>query len=114
MIAEAVAAFDAGNHAFGRFVTYVVRPHGENVPRAVQVVREALQEAALAVPHEATPAAASEFLIALRAARDVLARFLAAPPAGYRLEEALNAPEAFDEAIAVLEEALTYRPDPLP
>jgi hypothetical protein len=109
-IAEAIIAFDAGNHAFGRFVTYVVRPHGEAVPRSVQIVREGLQEAALSVPQSPSVEAAAEFLAALRAARDRLARFLADPPPGYALEEAKAAPAALDEAIEVLAEALTGSP----
>jgi hypothetical protein len=104
-IADAVAAFDAANHAFGRFVTYAVRPRGD-VPARIQAVRELLQEAALAVPQEPTRPAAAEFLIALRAARHGVAGFLASPPAGYPLEEALPATGALDEAIEVLERAL--------
>jgi hypothetical protein len=113
VIAEAVAAFDAANHAFGRFVTYVVRPHGEAVPRSVQVVREGLQDAALSVPQTPTVEAAGEFLAALRVAKELLDAFLAAPPAGYALEEAKAAPGALEEAIEVLTAALTPRP-PLP
>ncbi len=109
-IAEAVLAFDAANHAFGRFVTYVVRPHGEPIPPRVQVVREALQEAAISVPQEPSVEAACAFLGALRQAGDRLAAFLADPPGGYALEEAMQAPGAMEEAIAVLEEALTPRP----
>lgn len=105
-IAEAVAAFDVANHAFGRFVTYVVRPHGEAIPRRVQVVREGFQEAALSVPQTPSVEAAAEFLAALRAARDRLAAFLTDPGAEYRLEEALAAPEALAEAIEILEAAL--------
>jgi hypothetical protein len=105
-IAEATAAFDAANHAFGRFVTYVVRPHNEPVPPSVHNVRAFFQEAALAVPREQTVEAAREFLAALRDAYDAVERFLADPPGGYALEEARPAPEALDEAIQVLEAAL--------
>src|SRR5215211_235808 len=79
-IEDAVAAFDAANQAFGRFVTYTVRPAG-GIPERVQRVRELLQEAALAVPQDGTRATAAEFLVALRAARHGLAEFLASPPA---------------------------------
>ena len=104
-ITEAVAAFDAANHAFGRFVTYAVRARGE-VPPRIRAVRELLQEAALAVPQEASRPAAAEFLIALRAARHGLREFLASPPSGYPLEEALPAPGALEEGIEVLERTL--------
>jgi hypothetical protein len=105
-IAEAIAAFDAANHAFGRFVTYVVRQRSKAIPPSVRVVREALQEAAMSVPQEASAEAAAEFLGALRLAGERLAAFLAGPPAGYALEEAMQAPGALEEAIAVLEQAL--------
>ena len=105
-IAEATAAFDAANHAFGRFVTYAVRPRNEPVPAAVQSVRELLQDAALLVPQESSLPAAEEFLAALRTALDGLTRFLAEPPPGYALEEARQTPEALEEAIGVLEGAL--------
>jgi hypothetical protein len=101
-LAEAVAAFDAGNHAFGRFVTYAVRPHGA-VPPAVQAVREQLQEAALAVPEVQSLGAARDFLAAVRNALDAVEAFLADPPMGYALEEARGAPEALQEAAAILE-----------
>jgi hypothetical protein len=100
-IAEATAAFDAANHAFGRFVTYVVRPRGA-LPASVSAVREALQEAAISVPEETTIAAAREFLAALENAAARLSAFLASPPPGYALEEAHAAPGALAEAIAVL------------
>ena len=104
-VAEAVAAFDAANHAVGRFVTYVVRPRGE-IPARLHGVRELLQEAALAVPQETTRSAAAEFLVALRAARHGIADFLASPPSGYPLGEMLPAPDDLDEGIEVLERAL--------
>ena len=100
-IAEATVAFDAANHAFGRFVTYVVRPRG-TIPASVRTVREALQEAALSVPEETTTAAARAFLAALEDAAARLTAFLASPPPGYALEEAHAAPGALEEAIAVL------------
>ena len=108
-IAEATAAFDAANHAFGRFVTYVVRPSGR-MPAAVQQVRELLQEAAITVPEEPTRQAIGEFAGSLRAAQAGLAAFFADPPEGYALEEALPTPEALDEAIEVLQRALESLP----
>ncbi len=105
-IEEATAAFDAANHAFGRFVTYAVRPHNEPVPPAVQTVRESLQDAALSVPQEQSEAAAREFLGTLQTALDAVTRFLQQPPAGYALEEAMAAPGALEEAIDVLQRVL--------
>jgi hypothetical protein len=105
-IAEAVAAFDAANHAFGRFVTYAVRPHNEPVPAEIQHVREALQEAAISVPQQPTVDEARIFLDALRAAYLAVDRFLAEPPSRYAVEEARPTPEALAEAMQVLEQAL--------
>lgn len=101
-IAEATAAFDAANHAFGRFVTYVVRRGGRAIPPSVQTVREAFQEAAIAVPQESTTAAAAEFLPTLVAAQARLGAFFQSPP-DLALEEARPAEEALAEAIGVLE-----------
>jgi hypothetical protein len=70
-------------------------------------VRELLQEAALTVPQEITWPAAAEFLTTLRAARQGISEFLASPPVGYAVEEALPAPEALDEAIDLISRALT-------
>lgn len=97
-LAAAVAAFDAGNHAFGRFVTYAVRPHG-GIPPSVQAVRERLQDAALAVPDAPSTDAAREFLTALKTALSAVDAFLADPPVGYALEEACVAPDALREAV---------------
>ncbi|MGD9894903.1 MAG: hypothetical protein AB7R89_09435 [Dehalococcoidia bacterium] len=105
-ITEATAAFDAANHAFGRFVTYAVRPHNQPIPPEVQRVREALQEAAICVPRQPTTDEARAFLDALRAAYDVAEQFLAEPPGRYAVEEVRPAPDALDEAIQVLEAAL--------
>jgi hypothetical protein len=105
-IAEATAAFDAANHAFGRFVTYAVRPHNEPMPPEVQVVREALQEAAISVPQQPTVEDARSFLDALRVAYIAVDRFLTDPPSRYAVEEARPTPDALDEAIQVLELAL--------
>ena len=108
-IAEATAAFDAANHAFGRFVTYAVRPRNQAVPPSVEAVREFLQDAALSVPQETSVEAAQDFLTALREALDGLTAFLGEPPHGYALEEARQAPGALEEAVAALEGALDSR-----
>jgi hypothetical protein len=105
-IAEATAAFDAANHAFGRFVTYAVRPHNEPVPSEIQRVREALQEAAISVPQQPTVDEARVFLDALRVSYAAVERFLSDPPSRYAIEEAQPTPDALDEAIQVLEAVL--------
>lgn len=106
-VAEAVAAFDAANHAFGRFVTYVVRPRNQPVPPAIQHVREALQDAAVLAPEATTTETAREFLDAVQEAQRRLAGFLAAPPPGYTIiEEVADAPDALAEAITLLSAAL--------
>ena len=105
-IAEATAAFDAANHAFGRFVTYAVRPHNEPVPAEIQRVREALQEAAISVPQQPTLEETRVFLDTLRTAYVAVAQFLSDPPGRYAVEEARPTPDALDEAIQVLESAL--------
>jgi len=76
------------------------------VPAAVQFVREGLQDAAVSVPDQPTIEAVTAFLVALREARARLLRFLVDPPKGYRLEEAMAAPGALEEAVAVLEEVV--------
>ena len=73
-------------------------------------MRELLQDVALSVPEEPNIEAASEFLASLRAAYHGLDGFLADPPKGYALEEAMAAPEALDEAIQVLQAALRSLP----
>lgn len=91
-------------------MTYVVRPHNEPVPPAVQFVREGLQEAAVSFPEQQTAQAAGEFLEALLEAQRRLEAFLAAPPGDYALEEALAAPPALEEAIRFLR--LVVREEP--
>ncbi len=83
-----------------------MRPHNETVPPEVQVVRDALQEAAISVPQQKTIEGAREFLAALEAAQIAVEQFLAGPRGRYAVEEAMAAPDALDEAIQVLRSAL--------
>lgn len=102
-LAEATAAFDAGNHAWGRFYLYVLRRYqGEPPAPDAAPVRSALQEAALSVPQEATRAAACEFAAALAAVCGALAVFVDALPETLRTGDAVVAPESFEEALAAL------------
>lgn len=105
-MAEATLALDAANHAFGRFVTNIVRRQSNAVPAAIQAVREAFQDALLSAPDATTTEGAREMLAALRQAQERITAFLAAPPAGLELAEAIAAPPALEEAIAVLSGAL--------
>lgn len=110
-ISEATAAFDAGNHAWGRFLLYVLRPyHGRPPAPDPSPVRIALQEAALAVPHTADAADLRAFLDALLIAHREVEAFIAHLPPDLRTGDVLVAPDAFAEAIAVL--APLFGPEP--
>lgn len=103
-IAEAIAAFDAGNHAWGRFYHYVVRraPAGVGVP-PVAPVRQALQEAALSVPRHGECEEARQFSAAIGLARQVVEVFVADLPSEQRTGDILLVAEAFREALDALE-----------
>lgn len=106
VVAEATLALDAANHAFGRFVTNIIRRQSNAVPAEVQSVREAFQDALLCAPDATTIEGARDLLAALRLALARLNGFFAAPPAGYELAEAMAAPPALEEAIALLSAVL--------
>lgn len=103
-IAEAMAAFDAGNHAWGRFFVYVLRPY-QGIPPAPDPapVRAALQEAALSVPQAVDAAEARAFHDALFAAHRELVAFIARLPEPLRAGDLLLAPDAFREAVERLQ-----------
>ena len=103
-IAEATAAFDAGNHAWGRFFVYVLRPYRDIPPAPdASLVRAALQEAALSVPQAADAAEARAFHDTLLTAHRELTAFIAGLPESLRTGDLLLAPDAFWEAIERLE-----------
>lgn len=103
-IASAIAAFDSGNHAWGRFFAYVLRPYRGHPPAPTPAaVRAALQEAALSVPQAADAAAAYTFYAALVTARGELEAFIGGLPDPLHTADVLQAPQALAEAIGWLE-----------
>jgi hypothetical protein len=98
VVEEAIAAFDAGNHAFGRYRHFVLSAHPEALAVSATEVRDALQEAAIGVP-DAQAGDATSLVAGVRATLALLARYRAALPAGVPLLE-------LDEAIGDFEEAL--------
>jgi hypothetical protein len=102
-IAVATEAFDAGNHAWGRFLLYVLRPyHGPPPAPDPAPLRAALQEAAISVPQHPTTGEARAFidalLIAYREAQTLTERL----PATIRTGDILTVPDSFAEAIRAL------------
>ncbi|MER3421186.1 MAG: hypothetical protein C4290_12000 [Chloroflexota bacterium] len=104
-IAAAIEAFDAGNHAWGRYLHYVLRPYRSEHPEAPSPVRvrAALREAALSVPHSREREELRAFYNALLLARRALRDFIAALPDPLRTADLLMAPDAFAEAMTYLE-----------
>lgn len=106
-IAEATAAFDAGNHAWGRYLLYVLRPyHGRPPAPDPAPVRVALQDAALSVPQRADAAEARAFAEALAVARRAVEAFIDGLPDTIRTGDVLVAPDAFTEALDALRPVL--------
>lgn len=99
---EAVLAFDAGNHAWGRFRHFVLgeTPAAQGVP--ADDVRDALGEAAIraAEVRETGPA---PLLDAVRSTRAALRVYRGALPAETPLSEVDQAIDAFEEAVLLLE-----------
>ena len=107
-IAEATSAFDAGNHAWGRFYLYVLRRYRGSLPAPDPApVRTALQEAALAVPQTANAEEAWVFAEALAAALRELQAFIDALPDPLRAGDVLVAPGAFADALRALQPVLS-------
>lgn len=100
-VAEAVAAFDAGNHAFGRYRHFVLSAHPEALAVSATKARAALQEAAISVV-DANAGDAAALRIALHTARDEVARYRQALPQGVPVAELDEAIEDLDEALALL------------
>lgn len=99
---EAIAAFDAGNHAWGRYRHFVLSAAPEASGVSTSAVREALGEAAICVPDAQTDGP-GPLLAAIRSAAAALGAYRAALPAGVPLTELDLALDDFDEAIALLE-----------
>lgn len=99
---EAIAAFDAGNHAWGRFYHYTLRRAAGPAPDASDV-RAALQEAVLAVPHDGHDHQVREFRTAIAAARLAIENFILDAPETLRTGDLLEAPEALTEALELLD-----------
>src|SRR5689334_10752262 len=79
-LAEVVAAFDAANHAFGRYRHFVLSAHPEALAVHGEAVRTALQEAAICVA-DARVDDLPPLRAALRGALDELQRYRERLPA---------------------------------
>jgi hypothetical protein len=101
-IREAIAAFDAGNHAWGRFYLYTLHRYTGAVPD-VAGVRTALQDAVLAVPHEGHDHQVREFRTAIAATLRAIEIFIADAPEPLRTGDLLQAPEALAEELDLLQ-----------
>lgn len=101
-IAEATAAFDAGNHAWGRFWVYRLRGHPGGPPVDAGALRAALQEAVLCVPQSPDVEQVAAFAAAIRVAKTEWETLIAQLPAELRDGDLLQAPDAFAEALGYL------------
>src|SRR5690349_5328812 len=102
-IAAATEAFDAGNHAWGRFLLYVLRPyHGPPTAPDPAPLRAALQEAAISVPQHPTTSEARAFINALLIAYREAQTLTEHLPESIRTGDILTVPESFAEAIRAL------------
>src|SRR5262245_34729870 len=102
-IAESTTAFDAANHAWGRYFLYVLRPyHGDPPAPDPAPVRAALQEAAISVPQTADINETRAFADALVAAYRAVESFVAALPEPLRIGDVLTVNEPLGEALAWL------------
>ncbi len=80
-IADAIAAFDAANLAWGQFYQHTWRGRGEAARAQAQPLREALGEAAISVPASTSGGSADAlrvFVVAIEAARVQLRQFISA------------------------------------
>lgn len=102
VLAEMVAAFDAGNHAWGRFRHFVLPAEPGAAGISTRPLRDALREAAICVP-DAQAGDYPPLLAALRLTQAQLAQYVRALPAAVPRVELDQAAEAFAEAIELLE-----------
>ncbi|HZQ37405.1 MAG TPA: hypothetical protein VFD32_15850 [Dehalococcoidia bacterium] len=101
-LAEAVAAFDAGNHAWGRFRHFVLSAEPSAAGISTRPLRDALREAAICVP-DAQAGDYLPLLAALRRTQARLVEYLSALPPSVPRVELDQAAEAFAEAIELLD-----------
>lgn len=100
-IQDAVSAFDAANLAWGRFYQHTWAGHSEAHRLGAEPVRQALGDAALAVPAENDPAEVARFIAALRTAHEQMLAFLDGLPAS-EAEELSEVPAGLAEAVDTL------------
>ena len=100
-IEEAILAFDAGTHAWGRFRHFVLSAASEAQSVPTDTVRDTLQEAAVSV-EDAQRGEVVALRTAVRALLDALRAYVEALPAGVQRSELNEAIDAFDEAEALL------------
>jgi hypothetical protein len=103
VLAAAVAAFDAGNHAWGRYRHFVLSATPAALTVSTAPVREALSEAAICVPDAQESGDYVPLLAAVHLTRERLQGYCAALAADVPRTELDQAAESFDEAIALLE-----------
>lgn len=102
-IAEAVALFDAGNHAWGRFYQYLYLRHPGHPPAPdAAPVREALREAAISVPQTDAAAELQTFASAVAGVYEAITTFLAIAPPSLRVGEVLTTPDSLRECLRLL------------
>jgi len=75
-VADAIAAFDAANLAWGQFYQHAWRLRSEAERALAQPLREAMGEAALSVPDPPSPEALRDFVQALDVAHVQLQQFV--------------------------------------
>lgn len=100
-VEEAIAAFDAGNHAWGRYRHFVLPGAAAALNIPTDAVRSALQEAAISVP-DARTGEIGPFVAALSAAYAGLTRYRALLPAEVPPGEVNEALGDIEEALALL------------
>lgn len=99
----AIAAFDAGNHAWGRYYLYTLRRYRGTVAAPdASAVRAAFQDAVLAVPHEDHDHQVRAFRAAILTVLQALEAFIASAPEPLRTGDLLQAPDALAEALDLL------------
>jgi hypothetical protein len=101
-IDDAVAAFDAANLAWGQFYQHTWRRRPASDLLLAQPLRDALGDAALAVPQAADIAEAGSFLATLERARAAFEAFLALPQFAPAPGDINGLPDLLTEAIDLL------------